>query len=181
LSSALSTPDRRAVRVGPRRVSTSHPAWIVRAPTALRYDFQRLAATIKLYNSNPPTAAPVPPPLPLLRHRTAVASSTLVARPTRPAPAPAYHAPAQQPKATGFIGKVLIIGNSHGVTCSCAISRLFPGRTHFPFECPLKQHAHRSMCPVPAGLLPGSASALPGTAMTSLPPHRPSGIPSRTP
>jgi len=74
-------------------------------------------------------------------------------------PPPAYLPPAvtPPPKASGFIGKALsalIIGNNHGVTipgnprtCACAISKAFPGRTHFPFECPIKYHAHRGVCP----------------------------------
>ena len=80
--------------------------------------------------------------------------------PPPPAAPPAHTPPAPPsapPSAKGFIGKslsALIIGNNHGVTisgnprtCTCAISKAFPGRTHFPFECPIKYHAHRGMCP----------------------------------
>ena len=70
---------------------------------------------------------------------------------------PVYLPHAPPPKASGFIGKALsapIIGTNHGVTvpgtprlCACAISKASPGRTHFPFECPIKYHAHRGVCP----------------------------------
>jgi hypothetical protein len=74
--------------------------------------------------------------------------------PAPPAPQPVHTPP---PKALGFIGKALsalIIGTNHGVAipgnprlCTCVISKAFPGRTHFPFECPIKYHAHRGVCP----------------------------------
>ena len=70
---------------------------------------------------------------------------------------PAPPAPAPTPKGGPFLGKALsalIVGTNHGVTipgnprtCACAIAKAFPGRTHFPFECPIKYHAHRGQCP----------------------------------
>jgi hypothetical protein len=57
----------------------------------------------------------------------------------------------------GFSGKTisaLVCGNNFGTTistnlryCACAVSRAFPGRTHYPFECPLRYHTHHGRCP----------------------------------
>jgi hypothetical protein len=92
------------------------------------------------YGVHPPGHPLAPPPAPQPVH-----------------PPPAYLPPTPPPKSSGFIGKALsalIIGTNHGVTiqgnprcCTCAISRAFPGRTHFPFECPIKYHAQRGVCP----------------------------------
>ena len=81
----------------------------------------------------PPTA-PTPPPAPLFP--------------------PGTTPPGQRP---AFIGKpisTLICGRNFGFavqtqsrTCTCAIFRAFPGSVHYPFECPLKYHAHRGSCP----------------------------------
>ncbi len=63
---------------------------------------------------------------------------------------------ASQGNKLGFIGKPLpplICGNNHCTTlalscrhCSCSISRAFPGRTHCPFECPIRCHNQRGSC-----------------------------------
>ena len=106
----------------------------------------------------PPVAPPPyggPPPLPY-----AYPGLGQQLPPPPPAAPPAHTPPAPPPTpppAKGFIGKALsalIIGNNHGVTisgnprtCTCAIAKAFPGRTHFPFECPIKYHAHRGVCP----------------------------------
>ncbi len=48
----------------------------------------------------------------------------------------------------------LICGNNFGTTiittlrlCNCTVSRAFPGRTHYPFECPLRYYSHHGRCP----------------------------------
>ena len=84
----------------------------------------------------PPPAAAYPPPQPT--------------PPPRNAPQPGARPP-------GFCGKTLsplICGNNFGATistnlrlCHCAISRAFPGRTHYPFECPLRYYSHHGRCP----------------------------------
>jgi hypothetical protein len=89
------------------------------------------------YAPPPPTAAyPAPHPTP----------------PPRPTPGPAAGA-----RHMGFSGKTispLVCGNNFGTTisttlryCSCTVSRAFPGRTHYPFECPLRYHTHHGRCP----------------------------------
>jgi hypothetical protein len=93
--------------------------------------------------------------------------------PTPPAPTPwgpsaaAAPPPSKAPRGSGgntpYLGKpvsALIVGNSlglavlaHGRLCSCSISAAFPGRSHRPFECPLKYHSRKGQCPgwTPAG------------------------------
>jgi hypothetical protein len=94
--------------------------------------------------------------------------------PTPPAPTSwgpstaAAPPPAKAPRGSGggnppYLGKpvsALIVGNSlglaviaHGRLCSCSISAAFPGRSHRPFECPLKYHSLKGQCPgwTPAG------------------------------
>ena len=56
-----------------------------------------------------------------------------------------------------FVGKpisTLVCGKNLGFavhtqshTCTCAISRAFPGQVHYPFECPIKYHTLRGSCP----------------------------------
>ena len=62
-----------------------------------------------------------------------------------------------RPPHSGFLGKPispLICGKNVGIDvydtsrlCACTISRAFPGRIHYPFECPFKYHAQRGSCP----------------------------------
>ena len=102
-----------------------------------------------------PTPAPwVPPaPAPVTMPPQPLATPPPLPGPTPPPPAPG----APQPNKVGFCGKPyspLICGNNHGLTaplscrlCSCAISRAYPGRIHYPFECPIRLHTQRGSCP----------------------------------
>jgi hypothetical protein len=70
--------------------------------------------------------------------------------PPRPAPAPGGRTTGTQP---GFSCKVLsplICGQNFGTNlryCSCAVARAFPGRLHYPFECPIRYYSHHGRCP----------------------------------
>ena len=99
----------------------------------------------------PPYPGPTPPPF----------GGLPPGFPTPQPPAPPHGAtptpPAPPPPAQAFMGKplsALIIGNNFGVTvpgnprtCACVITKSFPGRLHFPFECPIKYHKNRGSCP----------------------------------
>jgi hypothetical protein len=90
----------------------------------------------------PPYVPPAPPPPP------AQAAPRPQARPP---------APGQAPRPGGFLGKPispLIVGNNIGLAipsfnkgCLCAVSIAYPGRTHRPFECPIRYHASLGACP----------------------------------
>jgi hypothetical protein len=80
------------------------------------------------------------------------------AAPRPPGTLPPANTPGQQrPPHSGFLGKPispLICGTNFGTDlkgpsrqCSCAITRAFPGRSHYPFECPFKHHVQRGSCP----------------------------------
>jgi hypothetical protein len=115
----------------PYHAPTAHP-W----PPLQPYYHQPAPAPGPAHYAPPPAAAahqtphPTPPP--------------------RPAPAPGA-------RPTGFCGKTvspLICGNNFGTTivttlrlCNCNVSRAFPGRTHYPFECPLRYYSHHGRCP----------------------------------
>ncbi len=70
---------------------------------------------------------------------------------------PAAHIPTPRnamPPFTGEVVSALICGNNFGITlqgtprlCRCAISRVFPGSTHHPFECPPRLHQMKGACP----------------------------------
>jgi hypothetical protein len=148
----------------PYHAPQAHP-W----PPLLPYYHQPAPAPGPAHYAPPPPAAAYPTPYP--------------APPPRPAPAPGA-----RPGPTGFCGKTisaLVCGNNFGTTittnlrfCNCAVSRAFPGRTHYPFECPLRYYSHHG---VPGGPLRAPGCREPGPATTSPLPPRPSGAPSSPP
>jgi hypothetical protein len=111
-----------------------------------------------------PQAHPWPPLLPYY-HQPAPAPGPAYPAPTPPAAAyptphptpPPRPAPAPGARTTGFCGKTvsaLVCGNNFGTTittnlrfCTCAVSRAFPGRTHYPFECPFRYYSNHGRCP----------------------------------
>jgi hypothetical protein len=109
----------------------------------------------------PPHLLP-PPPYPFYPHHLPFGPPPGL--PPFQAPPPPFGSPPpnpapgqQRPQQGGFLGKPmspLIIGNKLGIAitdgarpCSCTITRAFPGRVHYPFECPLRYHAQRGTCP----------------------------------
>jgi hypothetical protein len=93
-----------------------------------------------------PAPAPVPPPAP---------APTYVPPPVPPH-APRAAAPARAQPPGGFIGRPiapLIVGNDIGIDipggrpCVCPVAAAFPGRSHRPFECPIRFHAVFGRCP----------------------------------
>jgi hypothetical protein len=99
-----------------------------------------------VYSPPYPGPAPMPQQTPA-PHLTATP-------PAPPPPAPAL-SPGHNPPFLGKAWSKLICGNTHGKDplnsnarlCNCHISRAFAGRTHYPFECPLRYHAQRGACP----------------------------------
>ena len=124
-----------------------------------------------------PPAVPPPPPMPFMlpppptpgpynffqHHVPYGPPPGLLPPPTAPRPpgaAPPGNTPQngqQRLPHSGFLGKPispLICGKNVGIDvhdtsrlCACTISRAFPGRIHYPFECPFKYHAQRGSCP----------------------------------
>ena len=116
-----------------------------------------------------PPPAPTPPPMPVFYPQPPPPWLPYPALPQHPPIAyapptqatPPQHPPA--PPAAGggarplYVGKPLsslVIGDKLGLVlpsytrhCTCAISRSFPGKTHFVFECPIRYHATRGQCP----------------------------------
>ena len=113
-----------------------------------------------------PFALPPPMGVPLYPPPPGATPHGLPYGPGAPPPyaPPAAHTPApraQQPPCAGKVVPPLIYGNNFGIvlpgnprTCSCTISRAFPGRIHHPFEFPLRLHQMKGSCPgwTPTGL-----------------------------
>jgi hypothetical protein len=108
----------------------------------------------------PPAQAPAPAPASGSAPALAPAMAPLPAPPFYPPPGfPAPGPPAAQyraPQQTPFLGQPiapLIVGADIGIdilngrACVCAIAAAFPGRTHRPFECPIRLHATFGRCP----------------------------------
>ncbi len=108
---------------------SAHP-W----PPLQPYYHQPTPAPGPVHYAPPPPAAAYPTPHPT--------------PPPRPAPAPGA-------RPSGFSGKVvsaLICGNNFGTTITttlrhCTVARAFPGRIHYPFECPVRYYSHHGRCP----------------------------------
>jgi hypothetical protein len=121
------------------------------------------AAPYPFYNHPPPTAwLPPPPPQQYYAPQNPTPPPYVAPPPYAPTPPPPANAPRQTPAPgarppTGFAGKVLsplICGTNYGSTgaahtrlCGCAISKAYPGRPHYPFECPIRHHYQFQRCP----------------------------------
>ena len=111
-------------------------------------DLTRIARLPSPEYSLPLPPALVPPP--------AQAQSPAPCPPLAAHSAQKAHAPQRAPQPSFFIGQPiapLIVGADIGIDipggrpCVCPISVAFPGRSHRPFECPIRIHASFGRCP----------------------------------
>lgn len=93
----------------------------------------------------PAPVAPAPTPAPRPAPPTTPVAATPAPGATQPPPRPIFIA---KPCSALVVGTALGLAQlGPGRTCSCTISAAFPGRTHRPFECPIRYHQIRGQCP----------------------------------
>ena len=126
------------------------PFWWEHVLVRPRTDDSDYAAMVKEFMARVPPPAYVPPALP------APAPTPAPAPAPAPGPAPAPPPPPRAPRPNFFLGQpfATLLGGTDigfdiagGRACVCAVSANFPGRTHRPFECPIRIFATHNKCP----------------------------------